>query len=857
MIHLRTLGSPELAGPDGTPLAGVLAQPKRLALLAYLALAAPGGFVRRDTLLAMFWPDSDEDRARGAFRQAIRFLRRSLGGQVVVNRGSEEVGVPLAALWCDAAELHAAVAAGQWEPALELYRGDLLEGFVIPDAPAFMDWLDGERVRARNAALTAAREHSTHCERAGDLPGAIHWARHALTLAPCDEAAAQRLILLLDRRGNRAAAVAAYEDFAQRLGRDLDLEPSPETTALVAGIRQRGGDGTSYAPTDPATADLVLSVGDGGPQRSDSSREHPRAEDRPPAPSLPPPGAPRWRRRATLASGALVVLAGLAYAWVGAPEITSAQPVLVVPFENQSGSAALDPLSTMAADWITHGIASTGVFEVVPATALLAARAHVANAGGGATTRRALVRETGARSVVAGTFYLQGDSLIFHATVTRARDGRVLATIAPVAAPAAQPVDAVDRLRQRVLAAIAPLDATPSHARAAAPPPSFEAYRAYLTGMEAFVGNDPAGALRHFDRAASEDETYAMPRLAAAIMHMNLGALRQADSISLRVEDLRGSLGPLEEATLDMLRAWLRGDDAAAYDAVARQARIAPNSIGHYQVAEQARRLNRPLEAIRVLRELRTERGELRGWRPYWRELAGAHHMLGEHRRELTIARRARELHPDSPMILRLEIRALAALGRVDELDAPLAASLAVAGAGTVPGDLMLAAAADARTFGHEHVAADLAARAAAWFAGRLAIAPEDLRVRQGHARALLATGRLDEAHAAYESLLAREAPPLAVLGESGVLAAMRGDASGAARLADAITGRDEPYRVGEMLYWRAAIAAHLGDRQRGTALLAEAFSRGLQHGPWTRSDPHLAPLRGFPPFEELMRPKG
>jgi len=51
MIQLRLLGSVGLTGPAGEELPAVLRQPKRLALLAYLAVALPRGYHRRDTLL--------------------------------------------------------------------------------------------------------------------------------------------------------------------------------------------------------------------------------------------------------------------------------------------------------------------------------------------------------------------------------------------------------------------------------------------------------------------------------------------------------------------------------------------------------------------------------------------------------------------------------------------------------------------------------------------------------------------------------------------------------------------------------------------------------------------------------------
>jgi serine/threonine-protein kinase len=55
VIRLRTLGALELRGRGGQELRAVLAQPRRMALLAYLALATPRSYHRRDTVLALFW----------------------------------------------------------------------------------------------------------------------------------------------------------------------------------------------------------------------------------------------------------------------------------------------------------------------------------------------------------------------------------------------------------------------------------------------------------------------------------------------------------------------------------------------------------------------------------------------------------------------------------------------------------------------------------------------------------------------------------------------------------------------------------------------------------------------------------
>ena len=72
MVEFRVLGALNLLGAGGHELKSVLAQPKRVALLAYLATATPRRLHRRDSLLALFWPELDQEHARAALRQDAR-----------------------------------------------------------------------------------------------------------------------------------------------------------------------------------------------------------------------------------------------------------------------------------------------------------------------------------------------------------------------------------------------------------------------------------------------------------------------------------------------------------------------------------------------------------------------------------------------------------------------------------------------------------------------------------------------------------------------------------------------------------------------------------------------------------------
>jgi Tol biopolymer transport system component/DNA-binding SARP family transcriptional activator len=239
VIRLRVFGSLELCADDGKELQAVLGQPKRFALLAFLAAAAPSGFHRRDRLLALFWPEQDDAHARGALNSAVRFLRREMGRSAILSRGSDELAIGHESCWSDVAAYRAALAAGRYEDALSLYRGDLLDGFFIEGAAPFGEWLEQTRAQLRESAARAALALAEQREGEQNFTTAVSSARRAVELSDGNERVLRQLLEILERLGDRAGAVAAYETFEHRLAVEFETEPAPETRALIARIRGR------------------------------------------------------------------------------------------------------------------------------------------------------------------------------------------------------------------------------------------------------------------------------------------------------------------------------------------------------------------------------------------------------------------------------------------------------------------------------------------------------------------------------------------------------------------------------------------------------------------------------------------
>jgi DNA-binding SARP family transcriptional activator len=254
VLRLITLGRLRLLR-DGLPSESIHLQPKRLALLAFLALAAQDGVQQRDTLLALFWPHSDRERARRCLRQALFHLRNELGDGVIVNAGREGLRVSPYGLWCDAVAVDDALRRRHGREALETYGGDFLPGLFVDDCSVELEeWAAQTRLRLRSGVVAGAWDLVEQELREGRAAAALESARRARALAPDDEDGVRRHMTLLARVGQPAAAVNAYAEFARRQQQHYDAEPSAETRMLAETLRHGEWTAETVAAATPHPA---------------------------------------------------------------------------------------------------------------------------------------------------------------------------------------------------------------------------------------------------------------------------------------------------------------------------------------------------------------------------------------------------------------------------------------------------------------------------------------------------------------------------------------------------------------------------------------------------------------------------
>jgi DNA-binding SARP family transcriptional activator len=210
-------------------------------LLAWLA-ANPGAHPRH-RVASIFWPDVLDASARASLRNALWALRRELGEAAGAIEADRE-GVGLSAgedVWVDLREFRRRANAGEFEAAVDLYRGDLLPGL---DDEWALELRERERERLGDVLEGLARA----AEGRGELREAAGWARRRADLDPLGDDAGRELIRLLAAAGDSAGSLAAYEKLRQRLAAKLGVTPSAATRELVERVRRSG----AAEPTDAA-----------------------------------------------------------------------------------------------------------------------------------------------------------------------------------------------------------------------------------------------------------------------------------------------------------------------------------------------------------------------------------------------------------------------------------------------------------------------------------------------------------------------------------------------------------------------------------------------------------------------------
>jgi DNA-binding SARP family transcriptional activator len=246
VIVCRTLGPVEVV-MEGTLAPAELLWRKHLALLIYLARSPRRGRTR-EHLLGLLWADKPDSAARHSLNEAVRVLRRSLG-ESSLNTGERQVRLAPGVVQLDLEQLEAHAAEGRWCAAAELVAGEFMEGFAVPGAREFEEWLAAERATWRRHGVEVLVRCAEGLLQAGRVREAESLARRAATLDDRSDLAMRALMRTLTLAGERVMALNCFDDFVRRLMDDLSIRPEPETMQLAALVRRERTTRPTTGPT--------------------------------------------------------------------------------------------------------------------------------------------------------------------------------------------------------------------------------------------------------------------------------------------------------------------------------------------------------------------------------------------------------------------------------------------------------------------------------------------------------------------------------------------------------------------------------------------------------------------------------
>jgi tetratricopeptide (TPR) repeat protein len=575
------------------------------------------------------------------------------------------------------------------------------------------------------------------------------------------------------------------------------------------------------------------------------------------APPVPARGPRAWKRWAAavgvaiLAAVASLVLLRPSKRFSSAPSFDP-MSVAVAPFENRTGDASLAGAGLEIADALTSDFLKTGELKVAAAPGLPERQGKSGlrpEAGSGGDALLRLAEETRSALVVAGAYDLRGDQLEVQARLVDPWKEKVVYSAAPVRCPRADPLPALESFRQRMTgAAVWRLDREFSIFFGRHQPPKYDALVEFRQGQREWFQDEKATAL---------DPEFHTARIFRMDTFFNQGRFEEFAKERAAVEADLNRMTPAERLFLRYLTAQ---DDGRWLDALNAARELAglsdsPEYFGlHIAICELA--LNRPRAAIQALLLLPADfdQAEHTGKQapPMW--LTNAYHMAGDYEAQLKLARESQQRFPDQLRFYSAEVGALAALGRLEEIDKVIEACQSVRAMNYFPaGRVMFSASAELRAHGHREASLRLANQAVAWYVARPEAADSELQ----KALALRQAERWAEAKAIADARLAEKPDDPDWLELVGFLAAQLGDSAQARKIEQQLTALKRPYQHGDIAFDRASIAAQLGEKDRAVALLREAFAQGLMFGVSLHTELDLQRLQGYPPFEELMKPKG
>ncbi len=270
MVRLYVLGQFTLERHNGQrwqAVADASMQHQRVRSLLTCLISSPGRKLGREQVIELLWPDLDFDTASHRLDKAVYSLRqlfdparsRSDTNSLLLTEHATIQLADQSQVWVDADAFEALLARArasndpgqaeqQLDEAMLLYTGDYL-----PEE-RHVEWTQTRRESLQRGWIGLLLELADLRIAREAISGAIDTLDRLLAIDPTNEAAVQRLILLLAQAGRRGEALRIYQRFAATLKQEYKMAPLQETRALYEAAQRGTALRLAVGPTLSATS---------------------------------------------------------------------------------------------------------------------------------------------------------------------------------------------------------------------------------------------------------------------------------------------------------------------------------------------------------------------------------------------------------------------------------------------------------------------------------------------------------------------------------------------------------------------------------------------------------------------------
>ena len=467
-----------------------------LAMLAVIAAAGERG-VPRERLIALFWPESNEERARHSARQILYVLRQGLGRDVVRSVGTT-LSLDPAVISSDVGDFRTALAGGNRALAVSLARGPFLDAFYLPGSTAFERWIDEERDRLASATTSALVALATEAARVHDRDAAVDWWRQLTALDPLNGRYTVGFLKALAARGDRAQALAFARQHETVIRRELEAEPDPDVRRIEAELRAMRS--VASTPLEPGAATALVSASPPAPPAATPATVAPAPDE-----SAGRAATPSRRVRLLVGTAAmLLVIVTAAFArqlgWLR--PTASASPTFAVGLIREDDVPDSLRQGRVLTDMVATNLARVEGLRILANSRLLEVMRPGADSAAGYSDA---ARRAGASELLEGQLLPASDGLALELRRVDLHTG-IVKDVYRVSAGNRYAL--VDRMTQLISGRMRL--SSPSGSIGDATTNSLVAYRFYEEGLRAIHLGDNSAAQRMMNAAVMEDSTFAM-----------------------------------------------------------------------------------------------------------------------------------------------------------------------------------------------------------------------------------------------------------------------------------------------------------------------------------------------------------